>query len=269
MSKKTILKFIRYGAVFALLSGTIFFVLVAYLNSQAKTLDIESVVMDEPRTVQVFLPAGFGDNPERRYTVLYTLDGERIRNGALAALTARMAAPEPLILVAIDAQGWRRRDMLWDGATRFGKPHARQATRLLSFIETELIPKIESSYPTNGKRLLAGHSLGGLFAIYALTQKPNLFDGYLAFSPTFSHADGSVEKLADFLKTNPELDQFLYMNLGLETADSYRDLFIESEDALKENAPPKLRQSISYYSLPHPFIMMPGYAEGLRNFFEQ
>jgi len=260
-------KLIGYGTILGLAAGLVFASLIAYANAKAKPLVIQSAVMDEPRAVRVFLPANYNEKGLQKYTVLYTLDGERIRNGALAALTARIAAPDGIILVAIDAQGMRVRDMLLDGATQNGQAHSGQASRLLNFIEHELIPKIEAKFPTNGRRIIAGHSLAGLFTVYAMTQKPSLFDGYFAFSPTFSHADGSVGKLTKSLKDNPSLDGFLYMNLGLETEHGYRDLFMEAEAALDNNAPANLRHKVSYYVLPHPLIMIPGYAEALNGFF--
>ena len=56
--------------------------------------------------------------------------------------------------------------------------------KFLHFMKAELIPFIELNYrgdPT--RRILGGHSLGGLFTLYAMLTDPTLFWGYLAGSP--------------------------------------------------------------------------------------
>jgi hypothetical protein len=54
----------------------------------------------------------------------------------------------------------------------------------LQVLEKEIIPYIENNYKTNKDRSLAGHSLGGLFALYTLFHKPELFQKYLISSPS-------------------------------------------------------------------------------------
>lgn len=52
------------------------------------------------------------------------------------------------------------------------------------FIEAQLIPLISRSYRINSsKTVLMGHSLGGLFTLYAMLTKPKLFETYFSISP--------------------------------------------------------------------------------------
>jgi predicted alpha/beta superfamily hydrolase len=46
-----------------------------------------------------------------------------------------------------------------------------------------LIPFIEKDYKTKD-RILYGHSFGGGFMVYAMINKPNYFNYYIASSPT-------------------------------------------------------------------------------------
>jgi enterochelin esterase-like enzyme len=50
----------------------------------------------------------------------------------------------------------------------------------LTFLADELIPEVKRRYRTVELRILLGHSQGGLFAIYALANKPAAFQWYLA-----------------------------------------------------------------------------------------
>jgi predicted alpha/beta superfamily hydrolase len=54
----------------------------------------------------------------------------------------------------------------------------------LRAIETEIIPFIEHEYRVDPKhRVMAGSSLGGLFTLYAMYTRPELFEGYIAATP--------------------------------------------------------------------------------------
>jgi predicted alpha/beta superfamily hydrolase len=62
------------------------------------------------------------------------------------------------------AREWLKREVRSGGAKEFH-----------GFVETELIPTIESNYRVIPKtRTLAGHSFGGLFALFAMLTKPEL-----------------------------------------------------------------------------------------------
>lgn len=58
------------------------------------------------------------------------------------------------------------------------------------FIKDELIPLIEQEYRADpSKRILAGHSYGGLFGLVALLETPDLFDTWIIGSPTLSYGN--------------------------------------------------------------------------------
>jgi hypothetical protein len=58
------------------------------------------------------------------------------------------------------------------------------ASSFLDFFERELIPFVDHTYRTvSTDRALLGHSYGGLFALYALEQRPGLFQRIVAASP--------------------------------------------------------------------------------------
>jgi predicted alpha/beta superfamily hydrolase len=58
------------------------------------------------------------------------------------------------------------------------------AAEFLQALETEIIPFVERTYRVDSSyRVLAGSSLGGLFALYAMYTQPALFQAYIAVSP--------------------------------------------------------------------------------------
>ena len=64
------------------------------------------------------------------------------------------------------------------------KPGQDGAPRFLRFLETELLPTIESRYridPT--RRILAGQSRSGYFVLWSAMEAPDLFWGRIASNP--------------------------------------------------------------------------------------
>lgn len=88
-----------------------------------------------------------------------------------------------------------------------GKPVPGFATsggglNFLTFMRTELVPRIDSAYRTEPYRILVGHSFGGITAINALYTMPTVFNAYVAIDPSFWW-DGRLlnRKAVDFFRT--------------------------------------------------------------------
>jgi predicted alpha/beta superfamily hydrolase len=153
-----------------------------------RSYTLDSRRLGESRVVDVALPAGYDANLSQHYPVLYVLDGEV--EGQAAVTIARFYASTgqlpPMIVIGI-RNTERTRDLtpapsagftpLPDVGTNGG------ADAFLSFLADELIPWVDQGYRTAPMRILVGHSLGGLFALYALSERPALFTGYLVMEP--------------------------------------------------------------------------------------
>ncbi|EMD61915.1 hypothetical protein COCSADRAFT_201441 [Bipolaris sorokiniana ND90Pr] len=76
------------------------------------------------------------------------------------------------------------------------------ADGFIEFIDTALRPWIRgSAFPKAefDRDALYGHSFGGLFVLYALTVRPDLFDTFLSASPALTFNDGYVFNYTEFL----------------------------------------------------------------------
>jgi len=186
-------------------------------------LTIKSSVLGEDRIILVRTPPGYEAN-KLAYPVLYLTDGDAhiAHTASTIEFLARNGRMSELIVVGIpntdrgrDLSPTRPKQTGATGAPQF--PTAGGADNFLKFIETELIPEIEKRYRVQPYRVLAGHSLGGLFAIHALLSRPELFNSYVAVSPALQWDNQVVVKRAeDFFKTRKELNAILYMSLGNE-----------------------------------------------------
>lgn len=192
-------------------------------SGTVKRLALKSAVLGEERVILVRTPAGYETN-KLSYPVLYMTDGDAHMghtSSTIEFLTQNGRIPE-LIVVGITNTD-RTRDLTpvkssnknAGGQLQF--PTSGGADNFLKFIETELIPQIEKDYRVHPYRILAGHSLGGLFAIHTMISKPGVFNSFIAVSPSLQWENGEALKRAtDFLKNQKELRSTLFVSLGNE-----------------------------------------------------
>ncbi len=211
-------------------------------SDKAITSKLSSQALGEEREVIVYLPESYGREPERRYPVVYVLDGssQDIHTAQSAALMARIGVMPELIVVGlpnVSGKG-RQRDytppFMVQDVDQPDSPMG-EADRFLSFLKTELIPKIESEYRTAPFRMLAGHSRGGLLVCYSLLADPHLFDARFAHSPALWRDETILAtKLAEFLSANPNLDGFFYLSIGSEENDKMMAAYQQTRSVLAQ-----------------------------------
>lgn len=178
-------------------------------------LFLTSEVLGEEREILVSLPAEYVQN-DHRYPVLYVLDGRAhfLHVSGLVRFLAG-AGIAPLMIVVALPNVDRNRDFtpfLGDPV-----PNRGGADSFLTFFEKELFPFVENHFRTQPYRILAGHSLGGLFVVHTLLNRPDLFDGLIASSPWLVyHEKGYVGRLEPLLKAHPGFHHTFYMSLGRE-----------------------------------------------------
>ncbi len=172
---------------------------------------MHSSVLKEDRSYQVSLPASYHWALDRRYPVLYVLDGET--HFAHAAASAGFLAGQgemPEVIVVAITSAVRIRDFTqtdWSSHWHGGGG----ANNFRRFLSTELLPRIDKNLRTNGFRILSGHSASGQFVLYTLTSEPSLFNAYIAISPSLDWDDGLPQRsLDESLGRTDSLRSFLY-----------------------------------------------------------
>lgn len=144
------------------------------------------------------------------------------------------------------------------------------AGKFLKFIKEELVPIIEAEYAADpAKRILAGHSFGGLFGAYTLLTEPELFPMIVMGSPTLSFGKRHMFQLEeDFAKTHQELPVTTYLYAG-ELEESMNDSTLS--DMLRFGAILQGRHYKGFSLASHMFldqnhteVMMPGIFWGIK-----
>lgn len=205
--------------------------------------ELMSAVLGETRPYTVHLPDFYARDTDAAYPVWIVLDGSW--RGPEAAEVARTfdragLAPGHLVVAVENVPRGRTQDLLPPGLPEPVSGTSGGADQFLAFLETELLPEIDSLYRTTDVRLLSGHSFGGVFAAYAFAERPDLFDGVFALSPSFWATGGElVGRIGRLVSTSPP-DAFLYLSMGDEQGEM-RTRFDQLEARLAEINPASLR----------------------------
>lgn len=160
-----------------------------YLSKVGITDSLNSGFLNESREIYIQLPDGYNPEKNQKYPVVYILDGEMFLPTVndVQSYYSGGFTPE-MVLVGISNAKNRIRDLTTSKIKeKYGMPFNQEngeADNFSRFIEKELIPFIEKNYPVTNYRTLIGHSYGGLFAIYTMVNKPDLFANYLAIDPS-------------------------------------------------------------------------------------
>ncbi|MEJ7733147.1 MAG: alpha/beta hydrolase-fold protein [Polyangiaceae bacterium] len=236
---------------------------------------LQSTVLGEQRTILVRTPPGYERGTDR-HPVLYLTDGDRqIAHTAatIEYLAGHGRMPEMIVMGITNTD--RTRDLtptkssMKDGGRVMEMPTSGGADKFLEFIEKELVPHVEKSYRTQPYRVFAGHSFGGLFAVHALTQKPDLFQGVIAVAPSLQWDNGWVLKRAEQLLTSrPELDRTLFVTLGDEPGEAFA-AFEQLQKIAAQKAPKGFRFGAAHMpDEDHGSVVLRSHYAGFRKVFD-
>jgi uncharacterized protein len=194
--------------------------LVTIPDTEVRT--IFSKVLNQEMSIYIKLPVLYRLNSDKIYPSWYVTDANR-SFPMLANIESVFEVPDPgqgeIIIIGIgykirDVADWaayRTRDLtpISDpGVDGYFSKFLNQATgrqfdvktggagKFLEFIASELIPFVESNYRVSAtERSLGGYSYGGLFTLYTMFTKPDLFNKYFAGSPSIDFGNGFLFNL--------------------------------------------------------------------------
>jgi predicted alpha/beta superfamily hydrolase len=163
---------------------------------------LSSAPLGEDRTLNVVLPASYGKSSDKRYPVLYLIDGgvdqDLLHVTGVLQLNSAWGRSREAILVGIATKD-RRRELtapVKDAKLLKQYPTAGSSALFRRFIRDEVKPFVERSYRTNGYDAVIGESLAGLFILDTYLAEPSLFDAYGAISPSLWWDQEAVSKSA-------------------------------------------------------------------------
>lgn len=207
-----------------------------YIIGNSEFREITSKITNQEYELIIALPYTYTQDTAKRYPVVYFCDG--FYDFALLAMIYANQIYDQTIrecfLVGFSYKGknldygkLRTRD--YTPTALKEAPGTGGGPDFLKVVENEFIPFMEKNYRVDASfRALGGSSLGGLFVLYAMFTRPNLFNAYIAISPGTFWDNGwlfNVEE--EFHNRHKDLPVSLYMT-GAEKEFADRPAFLES-----------------------------------------
>jgi predicted alpha/beta superfamily hydrolase len=153
---------------------------------------IYSKTLKESRKIWIYVPNTLKNSlyGKQNYPVVYLLDGDA-HFYSLAGMIQELSGngnticPQMIVVGILNTN--RTRDLT--PSHNEAEASSGGGENFSSFLEKELIPYIDSHYPTAPYRILMGHSYGGLAVVNELAHHSGLFNSYVAIDPTLKWDD--------------------------------------------------------------------------------
>lgn len=276
-----------YSSVFLLIS----FCVNAQDNSPFITgfeETISSKILGQERKVWIHIPNSNGGNKFKdrgHYPVIYLLDGSENFN-TIVSITEHMSESSlcpPMIIIGILHSN--RESELTIGTDKGSPGVVGDGETFMNFVEKELIPYIDATYPTTTYKTFIGHSLGGLTVMNTFLHNPNLFNSYVSLEGSLWWNNEKIVKEAKtILLTQNYKGKTLFMALAnrLERGEDTLSVQKNTNEStrlirnnlefikdLSKNKNNQLRFKHKYYNDDdHPSVRLIGEYDALRFIFD-
>ena len=238
-----------------------------------KIITIRSKVLNQKRELFIYKPQ-IDISSDAPLPVLYMMDGENI--GMLANIVDSSIINgdfPPMIIVGIANYKEERTNDLTPfplgtnnslGATKSGGGEL-----FLKFIKDEVIPFINKEYKTTNEKILFGHSLGGLISVYCFLMYPELFNDYIAVSPSlWLENDYIIQEAEELFKIKNYINKNIFISNG--TKDPNLKVVQKFDSLLQKNKQSGLNcKYTSYENETHDSQLVKAIPEGIRFIIEK
>jgi predicted alpha/beta superfamily hydrolase len=175
-----------------------------------------SKILNEDRKLIIYLPRDYGQSKDHQYPLYVILDGAmnfKATCGMIHSLSEGRVIPRMIVVGIVNTNRWRDLTPVPD----ISIPGSGGGEKFLECLEKEIIPYITKNWRANGFRVFSGHSLGGITTLNAFVKKPDLFDAFVALSPSLEWSEGVlVSQYKDILKTRKKSYKMLYLSIADE-----------------------------------------------------
>jgi predicted alpha/beta superfamily hydrolase len=200
-----------------------------------------SKILSEERKIIVHLPLNYSKESSKKYPVMYVLDASKLDfdiSDRLFAYSSAEIIPECIVVGLMNNKGKRELDLtppfMQIEVDSTDSPYGK-GDQFLKFMETELIPYIDSTYRTTNYRTIIGHSRSGLFVLYTLIENPSLFNARFCYSTPAWRFDNMIIKKVEFSLKNRKIDAgYLYLSVGENENPNIKASFYDLNKTLKK-----------------------------------
>ncbi|UUC45802.1 alpha/beta hydrolase [Flavobacterium cerinum] len=208
---------------------------------------LSSSILNENRTINIYIPEEYNENSDTKYPVIYILDGGVEEDFFHLAGIVRFNTQSWInrfpksIVVGIENTN-RRRDFTFavsntdfiekEGFKKSSFPQYGESQKYIDFLEKELQPYLEKNYRVNEQKTIIGESLAGLLATEILLKRPHLFQNYIIISPSLWWGEQALLKNAKTL-LNQNLKKPVRVYIGAPSKEEDLKMYQEVETLYK------------------------------------
>lgn len=182
---------------------------------------------EESRDAYLYLPAGYDNEPERRYPVLYMFDGQNVFWDQDATYGKSWGLEKfldengvPLIVAALQCNTGANNERLVEYSPyRFDDPQFGhfdgRGDETMNWFIRQFKPFVDShvrTLPDREHTFIAGSSMGGLMSLYALFRHNDVYGRAAALSPSIWVSPEKLNALVARARIRP--GTVLYMDYG-------------------------------------------------------
>ncbi len=186
-----------------------------------KIIKFNSDILNEERTLNIYLPESYSADTKKKYPVIYLLDGTITEDFLHIVGVVQFGSypwinmiPESIVVGIANID--RKRDFTFPTTVEEHKkefPTTGGSEKFIQCIEKEIQPIIERNYRTTEDRTIIGQSLGGLLATEILLTNPSIFDNYIIISPSLWWNNESLLQMEPQKYSSPKS---IYIAVGKE-----------------------------------------------------
>lgn len=235
---------------------------------------LRSEVVGTDYVLRVRLPPGYDDAPAQRYPLVLQLDPTfagleqlEVTAGYVSEHERTGEGPEAIVVgIDYDDPSDRFRDYTLDEGLH-PDYEGEGADRFYRALRDEIVPHLDETLRTRPEaRFLVGHSMGGLFALYAAFRhdpaEPPLLAGVVANDPSYSQDLMTYE--SRHAARSGALPMRIYRAIALYNGPVQVLAHDWMTERLAERAYEGLDDEAEAFETDHGGVVEPGYAAGLR-----
>ena len=241
---------------------------------------IASSVYGKEQVLTVRLPRGYADDAEATYPIVFSVDGGPNQDfeilAGIAAEAEFSTSFEPFILIGVKTDHRysqltppsvmpEEMERQWEGyITPGGAPNFRR------YLAEDVIPWAMNRY-RGDRKVLTAASLGGLFVLDTFLETPDMFDDYIALTPSHWWDAGEwARSFPEKLATHDASDRRVWFTMGDEGVGNAGEERLETMvDAFENHAPEGLRWAFVDRSMSeeHRTMAMVSWLDAFRTLF--
>lgn len=224
---------------------------------------------EEARELQVYKSGVNANLKSDSLLAIYVLDAQYPPTFNLFCSTFELVHPNiPCVIVGI-VNSDRQSELTppyTDSTSVSGYSNPGHGKEMLLSLTREIIPFIQRKYHVGENKILVGHSLGGTFVTYAMTEHPDLFPYIITISPNYNYSKNMmIDKLRHFVETHQgekKLQVYLAHGHKDKIEESFKPMIKKAYSIMKNSS----NIEIQYDSLnieKHSSTIFEGYYRGL------